>query len=116
MAPEQDEPAERAATGHEAHRYPWRAILVVILVLAGLGFAASRLVGQGGTRARGRPAAAVSVARAVRADMPVTTTALGTVQPVVTATVRAQLSGVLFTLVFSDGQMVKQGQLLAQID
>ena len=41
---------------------------------------------------------------------------MGTVQPVVTATVRTQLAGSLFKLFFRDGQMVRQGQVLAQID
>jgi multidrug efflux system membrane fusion protein len=51
-----------------------------------------------------------------QADMPVTVAALGTVQPIVTATVRTQLSGVLFKILFQEGQMVRQGQVLAQID
>jgi multidrug efflux system membrane fusion protein len=42
--------------------------------------------------------------------------AIGTVQPVVVATVRPQLSGNLFTINFTEGQMVAKGQLLAQID
>lgn len=63
-----------------------------------------------------RPAAAVGTATVIHTDMPVIVTALGTVQPLVTATVRPQLSGVLFKLMFQDGQMVKTGQMLAQID
>ncbi|MGC7532423.1 biotin/lipoyl-binding protein, partial [Pandoraea pneumonica] len=43
-------------------------------------------------------------------------TALGTVQPLVTATVRTQLAGTLFKLLFTEGQIVRQGQVLAQID
>ena len=48
--------------------------------------------------------------------MPVTFSAIGTVQPIVSATVRAQLSGVLFSINFTEGQMVTKGDLLAQID
>ncbi|OJU16678.1 MAG: efflux transporter periplasmic adaptor subunit [Sphingomonas sp. 66-10] len=48
--------------------------------------------------------------------MPVYVTALGTVQPLVTATVRTQLAGTLFKLLFTEGQIVRQGQVLAQID
>jgi len=116
MPPERDSPIDQSTIEHEPRRRPWRAILIVVAVLAGIAFAASWLVGNGGARSHGRPAAAVNVAPATRADMPVTATALGTVQPVVSATVRAQLSGVLFKLFFKDGQMVKQGELLAQID
>ena len=38
------------------------------------------------------------------------------VQPIVSATVRAQLSGVLFSINFTEGQMVKKGDLLVEID
>ena len=116
MDPENDAPANPTLPAPGVHRWPGRAILIVIAVLSCIAFVASYLVGHGGTRTHGRPPAAVSVAAAVRGDMPVTTTALGTVQPVVTATVRTQLSGVLFKLFFTEGQLVKQGQLLAQID
>ena len=115
MGSERDLSPDSTVTEPPAPSRPWRAILIVIALLAGIAFAASRLVG-GTAREHGRAAAAVNIAQATRADMPVTATALGTVQPVVTATVRAQLSGVLFKLFFKDGQMVKQGELLAQID
>jgi multidrug efflux system membrane fusion protein len=58
----------------------------------------------------------VGVAKAATADVPVTVSVIGTVQPIVAATVRPQLSGVLFSLHFTEGQMVRKGQLLAQID
>lgn len=88
--------------------------VILGLVLTGLG--ARWLSQRGGDEARGRPAAAVNVEKATRQDMPVSVTALGTVQPIVTATVRPQLSGVLFKLFFQEGQIVRQGQVLAQID
>lgn len=88
--------------------------VILGLVLTGLG--ARWLSQRGGAEARGRPAAAVNVEKASRQDMPVSVTALGTVQPIVTATVRPQLSGVLFKLFFQEGQIVRQGQVLAQID
>lgn len=51
-----------------------------------------------------------------KADIPVMLEALGTVMPMVTATVRPQVSGVLKQVLFTEGQMVKQGQVLAVID
>lgn len=94
----------------------WRLIILIVLGLALIGFVAQMLVKHGGKVSGRRPVAAVSVSKAVQGDMPVTVTALGTVQPLVTATVRTQLSGVLFKLLFQEGQMVQAGQLLAQID
>lgn len=85
------------------------------LVLAGLF--AWYLTRDGATERSGRrPPATVGTAKATLADMPVTLNAIGTVQPIVTATVRPQLSGTLFSINFTEGQMVAKGQLLAQID
>lgn len=58
----------------------------------------------------------VGVARAARQDVPQTLAVIGTVQPVVSATVRAQLSGTIFAIDVKEGQMVARGQRLAQID
>lgn len=66
--------------------------------------------------ARFRPAATVGVAQATRADVPVIVSAIGTVQPIVTATVRTQLAGILVGINFTEGQMVTKGQVLAQMD
>jgi multidrug efflux system membrane fusion protein len=91
-------------------------IAVAVLLLIGLAawyftHGASRS-GKSGKR----PATTVGTAQAVGADMPVNLTAIGTVQPVVTATVRTQLAGTLFSIHFTEGQIVRKGQLLAQID
>ncbi|MGE0665898.1 MAG: efflux RND transporter periplasmic adaptor subunit [Sphingomonadales bacterium] len=71
---------------------------------------------EGGERERRRPPATVGTGKAALADMPVTLSQIGTVQPVVQATVRTQLAGVLFSIEFEEGQMVAKGQKLAQID
>jgi len=71
--------------------------------------------GRGGRGGRG-PAATVGVATAEKADLPVTLDALGTVTAAATATVRPQVAGILQKVLFREGQMVKAGQVLAQID
>jgi len=112
VSPDQDPPIPRA-------RRPKRTVLiavVIILAFVGLALGARWLAKSGGDRRGGRPPAAVNIAPATKGDMPVTVAALGTVQPIVTATVRTQLSGVLFKIMFQEGQMVRQGQILAQID
>ncbi len=58
----------------------------------------------------------VTVATAANGDMPVVVTALGTVTPLADVTVRTQLSGTLQSVNFQEGQMVKAGDVLAQID
>jgi multidrug efflux system membrane fusion protein len=74
--------------------------------------------GAGGARGgRGSAGAStVGVAVATRADLPVYLDALGTVMPTATVTVRPQVSGVILAVLYSEGQMVKKGQLIATID
>ena len=63
-----------------------------------------------------RSAIPVSVASAAKKDIPITLTALGTVTSLATATVKSQISGYLTEIHFTEGQMVKKGDLLAQVD
>jgi multidrug efflux system membrane fusion protein len=72
--------------------------------------------GGGGRGARGAPPSAVGVAVATHADLPVVLDALGTVTPVVTVTVRPQVSGVITQVLFSEGTDRQEGQLLVTID
>lgn len=66
--------------------------------------------------ARGTPPQVVKVAQATIGDMPETLSELGTVSPVATVTVLPQLSGYLTEVGYKEGQDVKKGQFLAQID
>jgi multidrug efflux system membrane fusion protein len=72
--------------------------------------------GGGGGGRRGAPATTVGVATAEQVDIPVTLEALGTVTPAAVATVRPQVSGVLQKINFTEGQLVRAGQVLATID
>lgn len=58
----------------------------------------------------------VSAAPVIRRDMPVTLEGLGNVQSSQSVTVRTQVDGQLKQVLFREGQDVKAGDLLAQID
>jgi len=58
----------------------------------------------------------VGVAHIDRGDIRLTLRALGAVTPLATVTVTTQISGYLMSVDFKEGQLVKKGQLLAQID
>ena len=111
-------------------RRRWLGSVVALLLVALVGGAAWYLVqrangdsaaapgpGPGrGAPGGGRPMVTVGDAVARRAELPVVIDALGTVIPATTVTLKPQVSGTLTEVLFTEGQMVKKGQLLAQID
>jgi multidrug efflux system membrane fusion protein len=67
-------------------------------------------------RRGGEGSVSVTTAVARRADVPVTIDAVGTVQALNTVTIRTQVDGRLIRLAFTEGQDVKKGDLIAEID
>ncbi|HJU19846.1 MAG TPA: MdtA/MuxA family multidrug efflux RND transporter periplasmic adaptor subunit [Stellaceae bacterium] len=108
----------RAPAGRRVRRAPAR-VLVWLLLLAVIGGAAAVIVprlGHRPTRARFVPPVPVGVAVVKTGDMPVTLSGLGTVTPLAMVTVKTQINGQLTEVGFREGQMVKAGDFLAQID
>ncbi|MFC4277107.1 MdtA/MuxA family multidrug efflux RND transporter periplasmic adaptor subunit [Achromobacter aloeverae] len=125
-----------ATTVRSTHRHRWAVLAVAIaLVAAGAVFLArhhgggnagpsasthQRARGGGFNPFGGPPGAgnelAVGVAAATQGDIPITLSALGTVTSLATVTVKSQISGYLTALPFQEGQVVKKGDLLAQVD
>jgi membrane fusion protein, multidrug efflux system len=63
-----------------------------------------------------RPAIPVSTAKVEKTDFPVYLTGLGTVQGFNTVQVRTRVDGQIDKIAFTEGQIVKEGDLLAEID
>ncbi|MEP6898689.1 MAG: efflux RND transporter periplasmic adaptor subunit [Rhodanobacter sp.] len=105
-------------------------IVVVVIIVAVVGFRvlhkpAAQGSAQGGSQGKDgknkdgtdeTPPVPVTVVPVVRQNVPVYLTALGTVQALNTITVNPQVAGQLMTLNFTEGQPVKKGDVLAQID
>ncbi len=109
-------------------RNPWLWILVVGMVFAGVWYFHSvRATSQAqdprtaATAAKGRSGAGnfvvpVVVAPTQRGDIPVYFNGLGSVTAFNTVTIRSRVDGQLVSVAFKEGQFVKQGDLLAEID
>ena len=106
---------EPAQPDYRKRRWLWIILILVGLVAAAL-IARWFASGSGKDQQRGRPPAAVAITKLTSTNVPVSLTALGTVTPVVNATVRAQLAGTIFSVSFREGQIVSRGQVIAQID
>ncbi|UVO34302.1 efflux RND transporter periplasmic adaptor subunit [Bradyrhizobium arachidis] len=98
--------------------------IVIIAAVAGGGyygwkrFSASE-AGKTQTAQKGAPrapAVPVSIAPVQKVDFPVYLTGLGTVQGFNTVQVRTRVDGQIDKVAFTEGQMVKQGDLLVEID
>jgi membrane fusion protein, multidrug efflux system len=95
---------------------PWSKAPSGTAGAAGASAASGARMRHGGPGAMANMPQPVSVATAAHGDMPIVITALGTVTPLADVTVRTQLSGTLQSVNFQEGQMVKRGDVLAQID
>ena len=95
-------------------RVVWFALALALLALLIWAIYPAKQTGRRGQISQG--AQPVGVARVISGDINVTVNALGSVTPLATATVRPQVTGMLTKLNFTEGQMVKKGDTLAQID
>jgi len=95
---------------------PRWGFLLIVLVAAG----AAAAVWYGGSSRKPKvgppPAVPVTIAPVEKADFPVYLSGLGTVQGFNTVQVRTRVDGEITQIVFREGQFVKEGDLLAQID
>lgn len=101
-------------------RHPWVWIFLGVALIAGLiawNRARARSQAAMATQASGSPAAvSVGVSAVQKRDVPYFLTGLGSVTAFNTVTVRSRVDGQLMRVNFTEGQFVRQGDLLAEID
>src|SRR5579862_3088029 len=96
------------------HWWPVVAIIILVLVIGGLFW---RLVSRKPKAAPPTPPVMVSTAKAEKGDMGIYVDGLlGLVTPLATVAVPSQVSGQLMKVNYTEGQMVKAGDVLAEID
>ncbi|OQS45950.1 MdtA/MuxA family multidrug efflux RND transporter periplasmic adaptor subunit [Chromobacterium violaceum] len=94
---------------------------LILILLAALGggwwwHQHSQNAKEAAARNKGGAPVAVGVAAVQAMDAPLQLNALGTVTSAYTVTVRSRVDGQLEKVHFAEGQQVKQGQLLAELD
>ncbi|QND50466.1 efflux RND transporter periplasmic adaptor subunit (plasmid) [Phyllobacterium sp. 628] len=108
-------------------------LAVVFVILAGLGYVyllphtssppagkaiATTTAAAGKPAGKGRSAAVPSIvaATAKTQDVPITKTVVGNIEPIATVVIKPQADGVVTVTNVQDGQMVKTGDVLFQLD
>jgi multidrug efflux system membrane fusion protein len=119
------QPEFASHTEAQAPKNPWIRIIVYAVIVGALGFAGWKIYQnhQLAVAASTRQATAlmnrpvpVQVIPVAQQPMPIYLTALGTVTPYMSVTVKARVSGQLLPVKFTEGQEVRQGQTIMNID
>jgi multidrug efflux system membrane fusion protein len=117
--PQKAKPTREAAPAAPKPRSAWRLVgtcLLLLLIVAGIVWWTKQ---QSAPQAQnGRNAAPMSIVpeAVTKGDINVNINALGTVTSLATVTIRSQISGYLQKVVFTEGDEVKKGDLIAEID
>ena len=123
--PEPYLPASREPQQPRARKKYWIRIVVYLVLVCAVGFVVWRIY-QNQQAARkqsadqaaaliGRPVP-VQVTAAEQRPMPIFLTALGTVMPYMSVTVKSRVNGELQPVKFTEGQQVRQGETIMVID
>ncbi len=121
-APDLHPPIQAPLTESRSGRTRFVVGLIVLIGVAIGGYLIYRSTSTtqpsaaGGRTSQGGPPQSVGAATIGKGDIRVIVNALGTVTPIATVNVQTQINGQLQEVAFTEGQTVKKGDFLAQID
>jgi len=105
-----------SATRPRRHKAALIAVGLIALGGAGFWYWPQATETARAARPATRPSVPVSIAVATRQDLPIYLTGIGTVQASFTVKIAAQVDGKLQEVLFTEGQRVKKGDVLAKLD
>lgn len=97
-------------------RWPWFAGAVIVLAVIGVGWWAGKSKSQEAQAKRAPAPISVVTARAQARDMPITLRANGSVTPLQSVDLRAQITAIVREVHIREGQNVARGDLLVSLD
>jgi membrane fusion protein, multidrug efflux system len=120
LKPPTEIPTIRTASTRRSRRGSYLTLFIVLLLIAGIVWwarhqSAPQQSGGGGGRFGNAPMSIVPETIS-KGDIGLNLNALGSVTSLATVTIRTQISGYLIRVVFKEGDEVKKGDLLAEID
>ena len=115
MVSEEIHAGKKDSRGERVRRAAPRVLIALLLIFGAYGLA--RVLFFRGTQSKlAQNAVSIKAATIGRGDIRVIVNGLGTVTPLATVNVVTQINGQLTQVAFREGQMVKKGDFLAQID
>src|SRR5438552_577638 len=112
---EQDNPPRELGT-IRPRRHGWIWLLLLALLAGCVAIRHERNKAAESKKPAGPPGLPVVVAKAAKGNIGIYFTGLGAVTPVYTVTVKTRVDGELTKVLYREGDLVRQGDLLVQVD
>jgi multidrug efflux system membrane fusion protein len=116
-APPPPKPPEKRDTRPKGRKWVWIVVIILLALIIFYFYRSHQRAAEAAAAAKKPvPTAPISTTTARKGDIGVYINALGTVTPVYTATITSRVDGQITNVAYTEGQTVKKGDLLIEID